>query len=225
VEQIKILIVDDHTIFRQGLTKLLESYEQIQVIGEASTGMQAIEKAGRLSPHIILMDIKMPRIDGIETIELIKKDHPEIRIVALSMYEDPNYVLSAIKAGASGYVQKSISADKLLETILETYSGQRSLVHLAVDSEILMEVIRLGSSPKEKGLTEQERRVIQLMAEGNSNKQIAEKLFVSEQTVKGYVHSILQKLGATCRAQAVAISLREGLLEWPSRVKSPPDGG
>jgi DNA-binding NarL/FixJ family response regulator len=202
VEQIKILIVDDHTIFRQGLTKLLESYEQIQVIGEASTGMQAIEKAGRLSPHIILMDIKMPRIDGIETIELIKKDHPEIRIVALSMYEDPNYVLSAIKAGASGYVQKSISADKLLETILETYSGQRSLVHLAVDSEILMEVIRLGSSPKEKGLTEQ-----------------------AEQTVKGYVHSILQKLGATCRAQAVAISLREGLLEWPSRVKSPPDGG
>ncbi len=224
MEQIKILIVDDHTIFRQGLTKLLESYDQIQVIGEASTGMQAIEKANRLSPHIILMDIKMPRIDGIETIELIKKDHPEIRIVALSMYEDPSYVLSAIKAGASGYVQKSISADKLLETILETHSGQNPLVHLAVDSEVLMEVIRLGSSSKEKGLTEQERRVVQLMAEGSSNKQIADKLFVSEQTVKGYVHSILQKLGASCRAQAVAISLREGLLEWPSRVKSPPDG-
>ncbi len=213
MEPIKVLIVDDHTIFRQGLTKLLECYEQIQVVGEAGNGMQAIEKASRLSPNVILMDIKMPRMDGIETIQLIKRDHPEINIVALSMYEDPDYVLSVIKAGASGYVQKSISADKLLETITETHNGQKPLVHLSLDSEVLLEVIRLGSSSKEKGLSEQEKRVLYLMTEGSSNKQIAESLFVSEQTVKGYVHSILQKMNASSRAQAVAIALRGGLLK------------
>ena len=213
MEPIKVLLVDDHTIFRPGLTKLLECYEQIQVVGEAGNGMQAIEKASRLSPNVILMDIKMPRMDGIETIQLIKRDHPEINIVALSMYEDPDYVLGVIKAGASGYVQKSISADKLLETITETHNGQKPLVHLSVDSEVLLEVIRLGSSSKEKGLSEQEKRVLYLMTEGSSNKQIAESLFVSEQTVKGYVHSILQKMNASSRAQAVAIALRGGLLK------------
>ncbi len=212
MEPIKVLIVDDHTLFRQGLTKLFESCEQIQVVGEASTGMQAIEEANSLLPDVILMDIKMPLMDGVETIELIKREHPGIDIVALSMYEEPNYVLNVIKAGASGYMQKTISADRLLETIVETYSGQKPLVHLAVDSKVLFEVTRLASSPMEKVLSEKEKRVLQLMTDGSSNRQIAEGLFVSEHAVKGYVHNILRKLDASDRTQAVAIALRQGLL-------------
>ena len=208
-ESIKVVIVDDHTIFRQGLRRLLEAYEEIEVVGEAGSGEQAISQTERLSPDIVLMDIKMPGMDGIEAIEHIKSEHPQTEIVVLSMYEDAEYIIRAIRAGASSYVQKSTTTERLIETMKETRRGNKPLVHLAIDSDLLK-----GFSPTSlgRGLTEQERQVLQLMVDGSSNKQIAHRLFVSEQTVKGYVHNILRKMGASDRTQAVAIALREGLV-------------
>ena len=210
-EKVRVLIADDHTIFRQGLQKLLEAYKDIEVVGEAANGRQAVSEASRLSPDLIIMDIKMPELDGIEAMELIKREHPEIKIVALSMYEDAEYVLKAIRAGASSYVQKSTTTDRLIETIKQTHRGNRLVVQLAIDSDVLMEVAPTISFIKGRGLTEQERHVLQLIVDGHANKQIAQQLFVSEQTVKGYVHNILRKMGASDRTQAAAIALREGL--------------
>lgn len=211
-ESIKVLIVDDHTLFRQGLRKLLEAYAGVQVIGEASNGKEAIAKVDEISPDLVLMDIKMPRMDGIEAIRFIKKKHPELNILALSMYEDAEYVLKAVNAGANGYMQKNISADRLVDAIQQLHEGNKSPVYLAVDSKILQEVISGAGVGKDKILSSQEKEVLRLMADGNSNKQIADRLFVSDQTVKGYIHNIFRKLGASGRAQAVAIALKEGLL-------------
>ena len=210
-DRIKVLIVDDHTLFRQGLQKVLEEYEEIQVVGEANNGKEAITQVDEVTPDLVLMDIKMPRMDGIESIEFIKKNHHGLNIIALSMYEDAEYVLKAVNAGASGYLQKNVSADRLVETIKQVQNGNKPLVHLAVDSGVLQGVVP-GMPDTGKGLTQQERRILRLMADGNSNKKIAKELFISEQTVKGHVHSILRKLDATDRTQAVAEALREGLL-------------
>lgn len=210
-KHIKILIADDHTLFREGLRKLLEVYEEIQVVGEARDGKEAITKVDKLLPDVVLMDIKMPRLDGIESIKLIKKSHPEIKVAILSMYEDAEYVLKTVDAGGDGYMQKNTSIDKLVETIREVSEGGKPLVHLAVNSSVLQRAF--PDKGRERALTEREREVLKLMADGNANKQIAERLSISEQTVKGYVRNILQKLNASDRTQAVAIVLREGLLK------------
>lgn len=213
-ERIKVLVVDDHTLFCQGLQKVLAAYEEIEVVGEASNGKEAITQVEETSPDIVLMDIKMPRMDGIESIELIKKKHPELSVLVLSMYEDYEYVLKAVQAGASGYMQKNIPADELVTTIKQAHNGTKPLVHLAVDSEILQKVVSaIPDGAKNKGLTEQEMRVLRLVADGKSNKQIANKLFISEQTVKGHIHNILRKLDASGRTQAVAKALRQGLVK------------
>jgi len=213
-ECIKVLIVDDHTLFRQGLRKLLEAYEEVQVVGEAGNGKEALSKVDEVFPDLVLMDIKMPRMDGIESIELIKKSHPQLNIIALSMYEDAEYVLKAVNAGASGYVEKNISADRLVDTVKQVQDGSKPLVHLVVGSETLQVVVPvIPDTGKDKGLSEQERRVLWLMSDGKSNKQIAKELFISEQTVKGHIHNIFRKLGVSDRTQAVAVALREGLVK------------
>ncbi len=213
-EFIKVLIVDDHTLFCQGLRKLMEAYEEVQVVAEASNGKEAIAKVDEVFPDVILMDIKMPRMDGIECITLIKEKHPGLNIIVLSMYDDTEYVLKAVNAGASGYMEKNISADRLVDTIKQVQAGNKPLVHLAVDSEVLQGIIPIiPDRGKDKGLTEQERRVLRLMSEGKSNKQVAKDLFISEQTVKGHIHNILRKLDATDRTQAVAEAMRQGLVE------------
>ena len=214
-ECINVLIADDHTLFRQGLRKLLEAYEEIAVVGEAANGREAITRIDEVFPDVVLMDIKMPQMDGIESIRLIKKKHPTLNIIALSMYDDAEYVLKAVNAGASGYMQKDVSADRLVDTIKQVQNGNRPLVHLAVDSEILRGVIPDAGkydAGKYKSLTEQEMRVLEFMADGKSNKQIAKELFISEQTVKRHIHSILRKLDAADRTQAVAEAMRMGLV-------------
>jgi len=210
-EPIKVMIVDDHTLFRQGLRKVLESYEGIQVIEEASDGKEAIAKVNELHPDVVLMDIKMPRMDGFESTRLLRKKYPELVIIALTMYEDADYVFKMVNAGASGYMHKDVSADKLVDAIKHMHKGIVPPFYLAVGAETLREVIPARVSGRQ--LSAQEKQVLKLMAEGNSNKEIAKKLFLSDQTIKGYVHTILQKLGASSRAQAVAIALKRGLVE------------
>ncbi|MBT9143341.1 MAG: Transcriptional regulatory protein DegU [Dehalococcoidia bacterium] len=213
-ERIKVLIVDDHTLFRQGLQKVLETYEEVQVVAEASNGKEAIARVGEVFPDLVLMDVKMPRMDGIECIRLIKERYPGLNIIVLSMYDDAEYVLKAVNAGASGYMEKNISADRLVDTIKQVQGGEKPLVYLAVGSEVLQGIIpMILDVDNDKGLTEQERRVLRLMTEGKSNKQIAKELIISLQTVKGHVHNILRKLDATDRTHAVAEAMRQGLVK------------
>jgi len=212
-ECIRVLVVDDHTLFRQGLQKVLEEYEEIRVVGEASDGREAVNRVEETSPDIVLMDIKMPRTDGIESIGIIKEKHPELRIIALSMHEDAEYVLKAVNAGASGYMQKNICADRLVETIKQVHRGNGSPVHLTVDAKTLQKVVPVVPDVRrDKGLTEQEMCVLKRMADGKSNKQIAVALSISGQTVKWHVSSILRKMGASDRTQAVAEALRHSLV-------------
>ena len=211
---IKVLIVDDHTLFRQGLRKLLDAYEEIEVVGEASNGGEAVSKVGEVNPNLVLMDIKMPRMDGIECIKLIRENYPHLNIVALSMYDDAEYVLKAINAGASGYLQKDVSADRLVDVVKQVHEGNKPVVYLMVSSETLRGIATvIPDANKSKGISEQERRVLKLMADGKSNKQIARELAISEETVKRHIRNILPKLNASDRTQAVAEAIRQGLVK------------
>jgi DNA-binding NarL/FixJ family response regulator len=210
-ESIKVLIVDDHTLFRQGLRKVLECYEDIQVIGEASGGKETVARVGELQPDVVLMDIRMPGMDGFESTRLIRESYPELVIIALTMYEGADYVLKMVNAGATGYMHKDISADKLVDAIKHVHQGIVPPFYLAVGAETLRELIAARVPGRE--LSSQDKQVLKLMAAGNSNKEIAIKLSVSDQTVKGYVRSIFQKLGASDRTEAVAIALRKRLVE------------
>lgn len=210
---IRVMIVDDHTLFRQGLRKVMEADGNIQVVGECGNGNEALTLVDEVYPDLVLMDIKMPEMDGIECIKLMRKDYPNVKILALSMYNDTGCVLKAIKAGVKGYVQKDASADSLIDTIRKVHTGNTSMVHLAVTTDIVHGLVHLpSSSDKESLLTEQEEHIVKLMAEGNSNKRIASELFISDQTVKGHIHNILRKLQASDRTQAVAEALRQGIV-------------
>lgn len=211
-ECIKILIVDDHAIIREGLQKLLEDCEEVQVVGVASNGLEAISEANRLLPDVVLMDIKMPEVDGIEATRRINECHPEINIVILSVLEDAEYALKAFANGATSYVQKDVSAGELVDCIKEAHCG-RSHVCLPSGSDALLRLVSQDSSNKGGKLTERERQILKLMATGKTNKEIAKKLFISDQTVKSFVHSILQKLKAVDRTEAVAVALRSQILE------------
>jgi len=210
-EPIKVMIVDDHTLFRQGMRKVLETYREIRVIGEASDGKEAIARVAELQPDVVLMDIKMPRMEGFESTRLIRESYPDLVIIALTMYEDADYVVKMVHAGANGYMHKDISVDKLVDAIRHMHEGIVPPFYLAVGAETLREVVPTGV--RGKGLSRQEKQTLKLMTEGSSNKEIAAKLSLSDQTIKGYVRSIFQKLGASSRAQAVAIALNKSLLE------------
>ncbi|MDI6892962.1 MAG: response regulator transcription factor [Actinomycetota bacterium] len=211
-ERIKVLIVDDHAIIREGLQKLLEDCGEIQVVGVASDGREAISKANKLLPDVVLMDVKMPRVDGIEGTRMLKERHPGINVVILSVLEDAEYALEAIKVGATSYVQKDVSADKLVAWIKEAHYGRRH-VYLPSGSDVLLKLASQVSSDEKVKLTDREREVLELIAAGNTNKEIAKKLFISAQTVKGHVHNILEKLEVADRAGAVATALRSKMIE------------
>ena len=210
-QAIKVMIVDDHTLFRQGLRKVLESYEEIEIIGEAGDGKEAIAKVAELHPDAVLMDVMMPRMNGFEAVRILRESYPALVIIALTMYEEADYVLKMANAGVNGYMHKDISVDKLVDAIKHMNEGISPPFYLAVGAETLREVIPARMRGTE--LSSKEKEVLRLIAEGNSNKKIAGKLFLSDQTVKGYIRSIFRKLGAADRAQAVAIALKKGLVE------------
>lgn len=211
-KSIKVLIVDDHAIICEGLQKLLEDCGEIQVVGVASDGREAISKANKLLPDVVLMDVKMPRVDGIEGTRMLKERHPGINVVILSVLEDAEYALEAIKVGATSYVQKDVSADKLVDCIKEAHYGRRH-VYLPSGSDVLLKLASQVSSDEKVKLTDREREVLELIAAGNTNKEIAKKLFISAQTVKGHVHNIFEKLEVADRAGAVATALRSRMIE------------
>jgi DNA-binding NarL/FixJ family response regulator len=203
---VRLLVVDDHEIVRQGLVALLDRREEFEVVGEAGSVAESIEMARRFQPDLVIMDVRLPDGSGIEACREIRSELPGTRVVILTSYPDEEAVLSAIVAGASGYLLKQIRARDLVAA-LESVARGDSLLDPAVTEKVLERVRRLGNggtSDEIAQLTPQEQKILLLVAEGKTNKEIAAEIFLSDKTVKNYVSSILSKLNLERRAQAAA---------------------
>jgi len=210
-DQIRVLIADDHGIVRKGIRALLATETDIVVVGEAEDGRQAVAEAERLSPDIILMDLVMPEVDGIEAIRQIKSRQLEVRILVLTSFAADDKVFPAIKAGALGYLLKDSGPEELVRAIHQVYRGESSL-HPMIARKLLQELSRPADQPPSpEPLTERELEVLQLVAQGRSNQDIADYLVISEATVRTHVSNILGKLHLASRTQAALYALRQGL--------------
>jgi two-component system, NarL family, response regulator LiaR len=207
--KIRTLITDDHKVVRRGLRGFLELDPGLEVVGEASNGEEAVEMAQRLEPDVVLMDLLMPVMDGIEATREIRLRLPEVEVVALTSVLEDASVTGAIKAGAIGYLLKTTEADELCEAIRAAAAGQVRLAPEAA-SRLMREVRSPPESPE--ALTKREAEVLKLVARGKANKQVARELFIDEKTVKSHVHSILSKLNVKSRTQAALYAVRVGLV-------------
>lgn len=210
---IKLLIVDDHLIVRKGIRALVAETEDIQVIGEASDGLEALEQVESLEPDVVLMDLLMPGMNGIEAIQRISADHPEVHILVITSFSGDDLVFPAIKAGAHGYLLKDSGSGDLLEGIRRVFRGEPSL-HSEIARKLMQEINQpTPEKPSPDPLTAREVEVLKLLAEGLDNREIAEQLFVAEVTVRSYLSRILDKLHLANRVQATLYALREGLVD------------
>ena len=211
-EAIRILIADDHAIVREGLRALIATEPGLELVSEASDGLEAVSKVSALKPDVILLDMMMPRLDGIGAITEIKKQFPEAKILVLTSFVDDEKVFAALKAGALGYLLKDSSPQELLNAIRNTFNGESSL-HPTIASKLIRELKQPSADkPKtESPLTEREVEILQFVAKGLTNDEIAEKLVVSERTVRTHVSNILAKLQLANRTQAALYALKEGL--------------
>ena len=210
---IRVLVADDHAIVRKGIRALLATEADIEVVGEAADGKEAVEKAERLHPDVILMDLVMPGMDGIEATRRITTRQPEIRILVLTSFAEDEKVFPALKAGALGYLLKDAGPEELVQAIRQVYCGESSL-HPAIARKVLQELSRPPERPlTPEPLTERELEVLRLIAKGKSNREIAEELVISEATVRTHVSNILGKLQLASRTQAALYALREGIAE------------
>jgi len=209
---IKVMIVDDHNLVREGLKAVFDQGDEIEVVGEAGSGEQAIEMVDKVKPDVILMDISMPGMNGIQATKVIRESHPDAKIVILTMLDQEGYVYEAIKAGATGYMLKSTSSDDLVNAI-QTVNEGKALLHPDATAQLLKEFVSLAQNKaKDYGLSNREMEVLQLLSEGKTNKEIAKSLWISEQTVKTHVAHIFDKLGTSDRTETVARALRSGLV-------------
>ncbi len=208
-EIIRVLIVDDHEMVRRGLSLFLRSFEDLELVGEATNGEEALKVCEDTKPDVILMDIVMPGGNGIEATRAIKEKYPHIYIVALTSSSDMSSVTAAIQAGATSYLLKNISDDQLANAIRAAKQGQRVL-----SPEATQALINAATRPTEPNyrLTGREIEVLKLMVQGLNNPEIAEKLYVSRSTVKYHISSIFAKLNVTNRSEAIALALRHGLI-------------
>lgn len=209
---IKVMIVDDHKLVREGLKAVFDQGDEVEVTGEASSGEEAIEIVDKVKPDVILMDISMPGMNGIQATKAIRDSHPDAKIVILTMLDQEGYVYEAIKAGATGYMLKSTSSDELVNAIQTVYDG-KALLHPEATAQLLKEFVSLAENKaRDYGISNREMEVLQLLSEGKTNKEIAKALWISEQTVKTHVAHIFDKLGTSDRTETVARALRNGLV-------------
>jgi DNA-binding NarL/FixJ family response regulator len=208
-QSIHVLLADDHSITRNGLKTILSLYDDIVLVGEASNGEDVIKICKKTNPDIILMDLDMPIIDGVSATGIIRKECPGVKVIALTSFTDKKLVGNAIKAGVSSYIVKNISPDELINAIRSTFLGKIILSSQAI--EAIVEEIK-DPSVKKFSLTTQELNVLEFLVKGCSNKVIAQKLFISNHTVKFHVTSILNKLGAGTRTEAAYIATQQNLV-------------
>lgn len=209
----RVLVVDDQTLFRNGLTSLLSQDARVEVVGQAVDGAEAVKLAAKLKPDVVLMDVKMPNVDGIEATRQIVEMGSGIRVLILTTFETDSQVIQALKVGASGYVLKDSSPAAIVSSIIAVMSGERVMAS-AVANRVL-EMLTGTATPKEfyGGLTNREIEILKLLANGMANKQIAFRLKISEKTVRNHVSNMYEKLGIYDRSQAVLYAVKKGLVE------------
>jgi NarL family two-component system response regulator LiaR len=208
-QPIRVMIVDDHTMVRRGLALFLKSYDEVTLVGEADSGQSAIDMCSKVCPDVVLMDMKMPEMDGVTATRLIHEQFPAIRIIALTSFKEVTLIQNALQAGATGYLLKDVSADDLFKAIHAAVHGHPTLSPDAAEA-----LVQLSINPSRPGndLTSRELEVLALMVEGLNNSKIAGQLVLSPSTVKSHVSSILSKLQASSRSEAVSMALRNGLI-------------
>ena len=215
MEAIKILIVDDHTVVRDGLSVMLGRQPDFTVVGEAGNGLIAVERARELHPDVILMDLRMPELDGVEAMRRIREEDPEARFIVLTTFDSDEYIFDAIDAGAKGYLLKDASRDELFHAVRTVHRGE-SLIEPGVAAKVLNRLAQLSRRGSRSDpahiLSEREVEVLQRMASGAANKDIAESLSISESTVKTHVTNIFQKLDVNHRTEAVTQALQRGII-------------
>lgn len=213
---IRVILADDHDLIRQGLRTMLEGAHDIEVVAEAANGRELIDAVRAHFPDVVVVDIRMPGMDGIEAVRRIKKHHPNVKALMLTVHDEDAYVHEAISAGATGYLLKTVSTEELVKGIVTVADG-KAMLHPSVTRQMIEEFALLakggrGGKPAHE-LSKREQEVLQLLAYGKSNKEIAKSLNIGTQTVKTHVSHIFTKLGAADRTGAVALALRKGLVE------------
>ncbi|MGE0978864.1 response regulator [Bacillus cereus] len=214
--KIKVLLVDDHTVVLKGLAFFLSTQEDLELVGEANNGKEALVKVGETTPDVILMDLYMPEMDGVEATAYIKKEYPNVKVIVLTSFSDQAHVLPALRAGASGYILKDVEPDQLVEAIRSAYKGNIQL-HPDIANALLSQMLPVEEKEEEPSiqvdvLTARENEVLQLLAKGMSNKEVASVLVITEKTVKAHVSSILSKLNLSDRTQAALYAVKNGIV-------------
>jgi len=218
MSEIRVLIVDDHALFRKGVRSVLEAEEDMCVIGEAASGKEAIAQARALMPDVVLMDIKMPGMDGVEATRILHCEMPHLGIVFCTMFEDDEFVFAGLKAGGRGYILKDAGPETMLRAVRAVAQGE-SLLSPAVASKVLRQFAGLpgeapaGHAPFCDNLTAREQEVLVLIGQGHSNREIAGLLCISEKTVKNHIANIFSKLHVYDRTQAMLYAIRKGLVK------------
>ncbi|MFC2016447.1 response regulator [Chloroflexota bacterium] len=217
---IRVMVVDDHALFRRGIAAVLANQESLKVVGEAVDGLEAIEKARKIVPDVILMDLNMPRCSGLEAIQALQAEMPQINILVLTVSEMETDLFAAVKFGATGYLLKKVEPEELISAILHIAQGE-VIVSPLMATKLLAEFKDLTAEVKEEGvekatadLSPREKEALQLVAQGATNKEIAESLFISENTVKTHLSSIMEKLHLANRSQAAAYAIQRGLVRY-----------
>ena len=212
-EPIKLLIADDHPVVREGLIAMISRESDFKVVAEANNGLEAVEKAKQFKPDVILMDLRMPELDGVEAIRQIAETEPNTKFIILTTFSDDEYIFKGIEVGARAYLLKDAPREELFKAIRAVYQGE-SLIQPVVASKVLSRFAELSRQTQAPELlTEREIEVLTLIAKGSANKEIAEELHISNSTVKTHIASIFQKLGTNDRTEAVTMALKKGIIK------------
>lgn len=218
-QKIRALIADDHSLFRDGLKKILELENDISVCGEAKDGEEVMEKVELLKPDVVLLDINMPLMNGVDATRQIKQDYEDVKIIILTIHDDEEYLFETVKGGATGFLLKDVETSTLLQAIREVFEG-KSFIHPSITPKLLGEFNRLATQPKNSDpnisgyeLTKREKEILGLLARGYTNKKVSNYLYISEKTVKNHVSNILRKLDVSDRTQAVVTAVKLGMVD------------
>ena len=213
MDKIKVLLADDHIIVREGTREFVQREPDMEVVGEAGDGEEAVKLANELKPDVIVMDIRMPKLNGIEATKKIKELEPSIAVLVLTAYENDQYIFALLEAGAAGYLLKGVRVQEVIEAIRAVYAGE-SVLHPVIARRVINRVVAPvpAEAPVSERLSEREMEVLKLAAKGISNKDIADELFLSPRTIQAHLGNIFNKLGVASRTEAILHGLRKGWL-------------